>query len=88
MGSPGTAIQKHLFIVISGSANRMHCVASKYSYEQGKLVPVSFREQIIPGSFEFAVSEIVDDVVDLSPLLGKKDVKLPQALGEVSPGAE
>jgi hypothetical protein len=29
-----------------------------YSYEQGKLIPITFREQIIPGSFEFALSEI------------------------------
>jgi transposase len=38
----------------------------EYSYDQGKLIPVSFREQIIPGSFEFALNDIVDNVLDLS----------------------
>ena len=42
-----------------------------YSYEQGKLIPVTFREQIIPGSFEFALSEIVDNVLDLSVFDGR-----------------
>jgi hypothetical protein len=30
------------------------------------LIPISFREQIIPGSFEFALNDIVDNVLDLS----------------------
>jgi transposase len=38
----------------------------EYSCDQGKLIPVSFREQIIPGSFEFALNDIVDNVLDLS----------------------
>ena len=42
-----------------------------YSYEQGKLIPITFREQIIPGSFEFALSEIVDNVLDLSVFDGR-----------------
>jgi len=42
-----------------------------YSYEQGKLIPITFREQIIPGSFEFALSEIVDNVLDLSVFEGR-----------------
>ena len=31
-----------------------------YSYEQTKLIPVNYSEQILPGSFEFALSNIVD----------------------------
>jgi hypothetical protein len=27
---------------------------ARYSYEQGKLIPISFAQQIIPGTFEFA----------------------------------
>jgi hypothetical protein len=38
----------------------------EYSYDQGKLIPITFREQIIPGSFEFALNDIVDNVLDLS----------------------
>jgi len=30
----------------------------EYSYDQGKLIPITFREQIIPGSFEFALNDI------------------------------
>jgi transposase len=38
----------------------------EYSYDQGKLIPITFREQIVPGSFEFALNDIVDNVLDLS----------------------
>ncbi len=36
-----------------------------YSYDQSKLIPVSFQSQLHPGTFEFALSHIVDDL-DLS----------------------
>jgi hypothetical protein len=37
-----------------------------YSYEQAKLIPLSFSHQIQPGSFEYALSYIVDVGIDLS----------------------
>jgi transposase len=38
----------------------------EYSYDQGKLIPITFHEQIIPGSFEFALNDIIDNVLDIS----------------------
>ena len=37
-----------------------------YSYDQIKLIPISFRDQILPGSFEYTLSVIIDEQVDLS----------------------
>ena len=33
---------------------------------QDKFIPVSFRDQILPGSFEYALNEIVDQHIDLT----------------------
>ena len=38
----------------------------EYSYDQGKLIPITFHEQIVPETFEFALNHIVDNVLDLS----------------------
>ena len=38
----------------------------KYSYEQTQLIPVSFAQQILPGSFEHALNYVVDHELDLS----------------------
>ena len=43
----------------------------EYSYDQGKLIPISFHKQIVPGSFEFALNDIVDNVLDLSVFEGR-----------------
>lgn len=37
-----------------------------YSYEQTIMLPVRYDRQILPGSFEEAISQIVDNSVDLS----------------------
>ncbi len=37
-----------------------------YDYQQTKLVPVSFEAQIIPGTFEHTLKELIDKEVDLS----------------------
>lgn len=37
-----------------------------YSYEQAMFIPVHFQKQIIPGSFEYALSYIVDNELELS----------------------
>jgi transposase len=37
-----------------------------YSYEQTKLIPISFQHQIQPGSFEYTLNYIVDNKIDLS----------------------
>ena len=38
----------------------------KYCYEQTKLIPVSFAQQILPGSLEHALNDVVDHELDLS----------------------
>jgi len=37
-----------------------------YSYDQTKLIPIDFRAQIQPGTFEFTLNLIIDDDIDLS----------------------
>jgi hypothetical protein len=37
-----------------------------YSYDQLKLVPVSFERQILPGTFEATLSRLIDEEIDLS----------------------
>ena len=37
-----------------------------YNYKQTKLLPVDFAEQILPGSFEYTVTYLVDNELDLS----------------------
>ena len=37
-----------------------------YDYGQMKLLPISFERQILPGSFEYTLSELIDEEVDLS----------------------
>ncbi|HEX9627789.1 MAG TPA: IS1182 family transposase [Acidiferrobacterales bacterium] len=38
-----------------------------YNLDQGKLIPVSFRDQILPDSFEHALNDIVEKHIDLTP---------------------
>jgi transposase len=38
-----------------------------YDLNQHKLIPVCYRDQILPGSFEYTLSEIVEQHLDLSP---------------------
>ena len=38
-----------------------------YDINQVTLIPVSFPDQILPGSFEYALSEIADEHIDLRP---------------------
>jgi transposase len=37
-----------------------------YNYEQGKMIPISFREQILPGTFEYTLSHLIDHELDVS----------------------
>ena len=37
-----------------------------YSYDQGMFLPVSFHEQIVPGTFEYALNYIIDNEMNLS----------------------
>ncbi len=37
-----------------------------YSYGQHKLLPIAFREQILPGTFEYTLNYLIDHEVDLS----------------------
>lgn len=38
-----------------------------YDVKQVSLIPVSFPDQIVPGSFEYALNEIVDEHIDMRP---------------------
>ncbi|MFQ5932308.1 MAG: IS1182 family transposase [Nitrospiraceae bacterium] len=38
----------------------------EYSYDQAKLIPVSFHKQILPGTFEYTLSYLIDHEIDLS----------------------
>lgn len=38
---------------------------------QDKFIPVCFRDQILPGSFEYSLNEIVDQHIDLSPFAAR-----------------
>ena len=42
-----------------------------YSYDQGKLIPIYFSDQILPGTFEYALNHIVDNELDLSIFLDR-----------------
>ena len=39
-----------------------------YDYDQMKMIPVSFNRQILPGSFEYSLSYLIDNELDLSAL--------------------
>ena len=38
----------------------------EYSYEQTKMIPISYSRQILPGSFEYALDQIIEHEIDLS----------------------
>ena len=38
----------------------------QYNYDQLKLLPISFSRQILPGTFEYTLSHIIDHELDLS----------------------
>ena len=42
-----------------------------HDLNQDKFIPVSFRDQILPGSFEYALNEIVDQHIDLAPFAAR-----------------
>ena len=37
-----------------------------YSYAQSKLLPISYEQQILPGTFEYTLSHLIDEEMDLS----------------------
>jgi len=34
-----------------------------YNYDQSKLLPINFTEQILPGTFEYTVNYLVDQAL-------------------------
>src|SRR5712692_794019 len=42
-----------------------------YSYDQHKLIPVSYEEQILPGTFEHTLNYLIDHELDLSAFDGR-----------------
>ncbi|OCC14238.1 Mobile element protein [Dissulfuribacter thermophilus] len=38
----------------------------KYSYKQGKFIPIHFEKQILPDTFEYILHYLIDNEVDLS----------------------
>lgn len=45
----------------------------KYSYAQGEFIPVCFQDQIVPGTFEYALNYVIDNQLDLSVFSGRYD---------------
>jgi len=43
----------------------------EYDYNQSKLIPVYFADQILPGTFEYALNPIIDQELDLSIFLDR-----------------
>jgi transposase len=43
----------------------------EYSYEQGKFIPIQFDRQILPGTFEYTLSYLIDSDIDLSVFDGR-----------------
>jgi transposase len=39
----------------------------EYCYEQTKLIPIAFSQQILPGTFEYTLNYLIDNEFDLSP---------------------
>jgi len=37
-----------------------------YNYDQSKLLPINFSEQILPGSFEYTVNYLVENELDFA----------------------
>jgi len=42
-----------------------------YDYSQGVLIPVSLDDQLMPGTLEFAINQLVEKHMDLSIFDGK-----------------
>jgi transposase len=42
-----------------------------YNLKQDKLIPLSYADQIVPGSFEYALNEIVEQHLDLTVFAGR-----------------
>lgn len=42
-----------------------------YDVHQDKFIPISFRDQILPGSFEYVLNDIVDQHIDLTPFAAR-----------------
>jgi transposase len=42
-----------------------------YDLKQSKLIPLSYADQIVPGSFEYALNELVEEHLDLSVFEGR-----------------
>ena len=42
-----------------------------YSYDQQKLLPVRYSEQILPGTFEYTLGYVIDHELDLSVFDGR-----------------
>ncbi|MBU4286618.1 MAG: hypothetical protein L6406_20000, partial [Desulfobacterales bacterium] len=38
----------------------------KFSYEQARFIPIHFDKQILPGTFEYTLSYLIDNEIDLS----------------------
>jgi transposase len=36
------------------------------SYDQDKFIPIAYRDQILPGTFEHTLCDVIDDHVDLT----------------------
>ena len=37
-----------------------------YDYDQDKLIPIRYSKQIVPGTFEYTLNYLIDQVIDVS----------------------
>lgn len=42
-----------------------------YCYEQDKLIPIAFSKQILPGTFEYTLNYLIDNIIDVSVFDGR-----------------
>ena len=42
-----------------------------YCYEQDKLIPIAFSKQILPGTFEYTLDYLIDNIIDVSVFDGR-----------------
>jgi hypothetical protein len=57
-----------------------------YSYEQTKLIPLSFSRQILPGTFEYTLNYLIDNEFDLTLFEQRPSgVRLPTTIPKLNP---
>jgi hypothetical protein len=61
----GSATGLNRFISPFAEGARRLAQYKPYSYAQGKFIPVHFEKQILPGTFEYTLSHLIDNELDI-----------------------